>query len=1458
MYSYKWVRVAADGTETDIAGATSSTLALTAADVGSRFKVRATFTDDLGNSEGPLTSAEAYPLHGSVRAAVSETPECLATTATACSIAVGGTVTAKVSPDGDVDWWSVKLGADKTYLFTVISTGAPTGRYTSPVVFVFDSAGTELVDSEEHPLEFLNHTVQTYTTPPRSGTHTYYIGVRSFTESPLFRARSETSFSYVLSVVEVAPLGEKEDCAASTSTECKAVLGIPVRGELEVGDDGDWWAVDLTAGGEYQIDVDGYLYGGGTITDAIAILKDKTGTTDLAQSNGGLVEGHDARITYDLPDTDVGTYYISVIHYAGHPGSYTVTVRSPEPIAAEGRPQILGFTFVGRTLTVATDDITDVNGLSTTSFSYQWVRVAPGGAETDIEGATSSSYVLTAEDLGSTLKVTVTFADDGGNSEGPLTSFAYGPAVQPALDEGADCAASTGTACSVTVGGQVTGIVTPVGDVDWWSVSLEADKTYLIAVGFVEHAGSSSDPAAILFDPMGTELAQNDNFHPEKINSGLSYTVPSTGAGTYFIGVKHSSNSQHLLYRVSVFELAALDEVTDCAASTATACSAVVDDSVRGEITPATDVDWWSVELKAGVRYEIDVEGYESGGGSLPDPAMVLKNAAGTSDLAENDYRDDGDGLDARITYEVPTDGAGKYFIAVKPAFSDDPAGTYTVTVTSRSGTPATGAPSISGLAYVSQTLTASTDGISDDDGLTMAVFSYQWVRVYLVGEEVDIAGATSSTYVPTTEDLGSRLKVRVSLTDDGGNSEGPFVSETAFPETGSVRAALDESADCAATTATGCTLAVGDSKTGGIAPVGDADWWSVSLEAEKTYLVVVRGMTSESTASADPATKLFGSTASQLAENGDVASGVVLDAAFSYAVPAMGAGTYYIEVKSGVADELLVYQVSILEIAPLDETADCAMTTSTACNAVVGGSVRGDLSSGTDGDWWAVPLLAGVEYQIDVEGYEGGGGTLADPLAVLKDTAGTADLVEADDHAGIRDARITYTVPDTDGGKYYIAVSDALTAHSGSYKVTVTPNPQTTSNANLSGLVVTSAVDGSPQSLVEPFAETKTAYTLSVRNEVDVITVAATTAHPSAMLGFADGHGNVLDDADGDKEGRQLRLDVGVNTIRIVVTAVDTSAQTYTLTVTRATTPDAPASLTATPGAAQATLTWTEPAFDGGAAITKYQYRVSVDGGTTWSPDWTDVPDGSDAGTNLDDERTLTITSLANGIEHTFQVRAVNSEGTGDLREATATPAAGPVLQAAEINAAELTLEFSNTLDATSRPARSAFEVKVRGTAVSLSSSNPVSISGSTVTLRLSSPITAGDTVTVSYTEPATNPIKDGAALVAPDFTEEPVTNNTPNAPGTGKPVISGIPQRGQTLTVSTSGIRDADGPSNPAFSYQWIRVDGATQADISNSPTYVLTRDDIGNKIKVAVSFTDDAGNPETPRERPVPALG
>ena len=105
---------------------------------------------------------------------------------------------------------------------------------------------------------------------------------------------------------------------------------------------------------------------------------------------------------------------------------------------------------------------------------------------------------------------------------------------------------------------------------------------------------------------------------------------------------------------------------------------------------------------------------------------------------------------------------------------------------------------------------------------------------------------------------------------------------------------------------------------------------------------------------------------------------------------------------------------------------------------------------------------------------------------------------------------------------------------------------------------------------------------------------------------------------------------------------------------------PGAPGSLTAIPGNGQVSLGWAPPSVTGGAAIVRYEYRVSPDGGNNWSPDWTAVPDGPDTGSDAADERAYLVTGLANGTAYTFEVRASNSTHSGPAARAEATPQTG------------------------------------------------------------------------------------------------------------------------------------------------------------------------------------------------------
>ena len=87
--------------------------------------------------------------------------------------------------------------------------------------------------------------------------------------------------------------------------------------------------------------------------------------------------------------------------------------------AATGAPAITGTAAVGQPLAVDLTGIEDADGLTNVSYSYQWVRVDADGLSNavDITDATDATYTVVYADLGKTLKVRVTFGDDGGNTE---------------------------------------------------------------------------------------------------------------------------------------------------------------------------------------------------------------------------------------------------------------------------------------------------------------------------------------------------------------------------------------------------------------------------------------------------------------------------------------------------------------------------------------------------------------------------------------------------------------------------------------------------------------------------------------------------------------------------------------------------------------------------------------------------------------------------------------------------------------------------------------------------------------------------------------------------------------------------------------------------------------------------------------------------------------------------------
>ena len=139
-----------------------------------------------------------------------------------------------------------------------------------------------------------------------------------------------------------------------------------------------------------------------------------------------------------------------------------------------------------------------------------------------------------------------------------------------------------------------------------------------------------------------------------------------------------------------------------------------------------------------------------------------------------------------------------------------------------------------------------------------------------------------------------------------------------------------------------------------------------------------------------------------------------------------------------------------------------------------------------------------------------------------------------------------------------------------------------------------------------------------------------------------------------------------------------------------------------------------------------------------------------------------------------------------------------------------------------------------------------PQADTSGTITTYSHTGLTAG--TTRHYRVAAVNPIGTGAWSNVDSATTDTPTTNTP---ATGNPFITGLPtpQVGQSLSASVGSINDADGTTNIVISYQWIRVDGATETDITGATTntYTPVAGDVGKQLKVRASFTDDLGNGE-----------
>ena len=366
-YLYQWLRNGAE-----IPEATDTSYTLVDADEGKTMKVKVSFTDDANNAESRTSAATVAvaPLPNSSPTGaptINGTPQ------------VGRTLMVDTSEIADAD-------------------GMETAVFRYQWLAATDFA----------TLEFHGENSPTYTLAPLSEGLAIKVKV-SFTDD---RGHSETLTSAATEAVIAAEPN-------SEPTGLPTIDGTPQVGETLTADTS---AIN-DANGLTNVSYTYVWMGTHVVVDETSGISYTLGFQSPDQTGP----------TYALTPADQGATIKVRVTFTDDDGyQESLTSAATEPVAARpnteatGAPTISGTPQVGETLTADVSGIEDADGLTNVSYRYQWLA---GGS--DIEDATSSSYLPTASEQGRTVQVKVTFTDDADNQESLTSAETLEVAAKP-------------------------------------------------------------------------------------------------------------------------------------------------------------------------------------------------------------------------------------------------------------------------------------------------------------------------------------------------------------------------------------------------------------------------------------------------------------------------------------------------------------------------------------------------------------------------------------------------------------------------------------------------------------------------------------------------------------------------------------------------------------------------------------------------------------------------------------------------------------------------------------------------------------------------------------------------------------------------------------------------------------------------------------------------------------------
>ena len=1081
-------------------------------------------------------------------------------------------------------------------------------------------------------------------------------------------------------------------------------------------------------------------------------------------------------LAFEVTATGRGTAGVSSPSKATEDAAVTVLTAEQN---AEGTPTISGVPQVGNTLTADISAIEDDDGLPAT-LTYQWWRVATGGLETPV-GTNSSSYTVSSADVDSTIRVDVSFIDGAGNPEGPLASDAV-----PAVAAAGTCPAGSDWRATLTMGYvsseigssrfQEFGFSSSFGDLHRATFpygSTEVTVTQIYRALITSLDGNTARGDTLSFTVSGGDLPGGELPDGTVLNLGATALTVGTDSHTTLAGQEQWNLKDLGLSPTWVED----QELTVCA-NLAPVLESAKADGTSLVLTYAEALDTGSEPAPG--AYSVTVDG---GAG----PAVTNVSVSGdtvTLTLATAVTA----GPAVTLTYSPGSNPVQDESGLDAPGFSN-----RTVAVNN----DATGEPTISGVPQVGEMLTANVSAIGDTDGLP-ARFDYRWVRVAPGGAETDI-GTNMSRYSPTYADVGSTIRVEVSFIDGAGYPEGPLASTA--------------------------TAAVPPTTTSGTCPA-DSDWEAeLTLGHESPGSFDLFGFDPSTDFGAlDPATITHGSTdyivtsinrflvtsggtitaddLSITVSGGGLPDGTVLNLGGTH----LTVGTDSHSSTAGRDQwDFLALGLSPTWVGGEDYTVCANLPPGLESATVEGTSLV--LTYTEDLDARSVPLPGA--YSVTVNG------TAVPPSSVSVSGTRVTLTLETPVTVGQAEPAVTYTPgsnPVQDGSGLdalpltgeEVVIVDETPPIPASAEVPATGNKLTlTFNENL----------GIGPGKLPP----ANAFIVKADGtEVTVQSVGEGTGPDSFILRLPTG---------AIKPGQTVTVDYAVPTTNPIRDVIGNPAAEFTdFEVTNNSTvegiPPVPASAEVAQTGASLNVTFNEDLdFAAGFPPTS-AFTVKADG--------VDVPVQSVLGGG--DTLILFLLTDAIGARQIVTVSyAVPATGTviADLagndavafedfpvtNNSTVANTTPPVPASAEVPAsgASLTLTFNEDLDngPGKLPPASAFIVKADGADVPVQSVTAGGGADNFVLDLGADAIKPGQTVTVDYAVPTTNPIRDIAGNPAAEFTDFAVTNNSTVDEIPPEPASAEVGARGYDVTLTFNEDLDRTAAFPPASAFT-VKVDG------------------------------------------------